>query len=77
MSTGVVEVHWLFTRVDVIANIGVFASGLIVWLTGWRHVDLLVGSAIGAYVVKEAIEIVREAGEVRPVSLDGFHDGPA
>lgn len=61
------EVHlratWIFTRVDVLANLGVFASGLTVWLTGLRMIDLLAGLAIGLYVVKEAIEILREAGE--------------
>ncbi|MGA7979215.1 MAG: cation diffusion facilitator family transporter [Chromatiaceae bacterium] len=61
------EVHlratWLFTRVDVLANIGVFASGLVVWLAGLQIADLLVGLAIGVYVIKEAIEILREAGQ--------------
>ena len=64
------EVHlratWLFTRVDVIANVAVFASGLLVWLTGLRVADLLVGFAIGLYVAKEAIEILREAGQQKP-----------
>ncbi|MEW9900850.1 cation transporter [Chitinivorax sp. PXF-14] len=64
------EVHlratWIFTRVDVIANIAVFASGLLVWLTGLRMADLLVGFAIGLYVAKEAIEILREAGQPKP-----------
>lgn len=59
------EIHlratWIFTRVDVIANMGVFASGLVVWLTGFRFVDLFVGLAIGLYVVKEAFEILSEA----------------
>lgn len=53
---------WIFTRVDVLANLGVFASGLAVWLTGLRTADLLVGIAIGLYVVKETIGILREAG---------------
>ena len=61
------EVHlratWLFTRVDVLANIGVFVSGLVVWLAGAWVADLLVGLAIGLYVIKEAIEILRDAGE--------------
>jgi cation diffusion facilitator family transporter len=61
------EVHlratWIFTRVDVIANVGVFLSGLLVWLGDWWVADLLVALAIGAYVVKEAIEILQEAGE--------------
>jgi cation diffusion facilitator family transporter len=60
------EVHlratWLFTRVDVLANIGVFGSGFAVWLARLRIADLLVGLAIGLYVIKEAIEILGEAG---------------
>ncbi|QCX48248.1 cation diffusion facilitator family transporter [Ralstonia pseudosolanacearum] len=59
------EVHlratWIFTRMDVLANLGVFASGLLVWLTGWRAADLVVGLVIGLYVAKEAIEILKEA----------------
>jgi len=61
------EVHlratWIFTRVDVIANVAVFASGLLVWLSDLRAVDLLVGFIIGLYVAKEAIGILREAGQ--------------
>ena len=59
---------WIFTRADVIANFGVIASGLVVWLTGNRYVDLIIGGAIGAYVIKEAFEIL---GEARKVSSTG------
>ena len=59
------EVHlratWVFTRVDVLANVGVFVSGLVVMLTGFRFADLVVGLGIGLYVVKEAVEILRSA----------------
>ncbi len=54
---------WIFTRADVIANIGVILSGAVVWLAGIRYVDLIVGGVIGAYVIKEALEIFREARE--------------
>ena len=61
------EVHlratWLFTRVDVIANVAVMLSGLVVLLTGSRFPDLIVGAVIGVYVVKEAFEILSEARE--------------
>jgi cation diffusion facilitator family transporter len=63
------EVHlratWIFTRVDVIANIGVIAAGLLVSFTGSRYPDLVVGTAIGVYVIKEAFEILGEAHEAR------------
>ena len=63
------EVHlratWIFTRVDVIANVAVMLSGLVVLPTGSQFPDLIVGGAIGIYVVKEAFEILSEAREAR------------
>ena len=61
------EVHiraaWIFTRADVVANLGVIVSGVLVAATGVRYPDLVVGAAIGVYVIKEAVEILREARE--------------
>ena len=57
---------WIFTKVDVIANLAVILSGAVIWLTGSRFVDLIVGAAIGAYVIKEGFEILsaaKQAGE--------------
>jgi Co/Zn/Cd efflux system component len=69
------EVHlratWICTRADVVANAGVIVSGVLVAATGFRIADLIVAAAIGAYVIKEAIEILREArdaGVRRPVN---------
>ena len=63
------EVHlrasYICTRADVIANVGVFISGGIVAVTGFRYVDLLAGLAIGVYVLKEAWEILEAAKEQR------------
>ena len=55
----------IFTRVDVIANIAVIGSGILVIATGFRFIDLVVGAAIGAYIVKEALEILAEAREAQ------------
>ena len=59
------EVHlrasWIFTRVDVIANLGVIGAATVVMVTSSRIPDLLIGLAIGVYVVKEALEILRDA----------------
>ena len=59
------EVHlraaWLFTRADVVANVGVILSGLLVLLTASPYPDLIVGFAIGCYVIKESLEILRSA----------------
>ena len=61
------EVHlratWICTRADVVANAGVILSGALVALTDIRYFDLIVGAAIGGYVIKEAFEILREARE--------------
>ena len=61
------EVHlraaWIFTRTDVIAYAAVIVSGLAVLVSGVRYFDLIAGAAIGAYVIREAIEILREARE--------------
>ena len=63
------EVHikatQIFTRVDVIANAATILSGLAVLVTGLRYFDLVVGAAIGLYVVKEALEILNDAKEAQ------------
>lgn len=57
------EVHlratWIFTRADVVANLGVIVAAGLVALTHSGLPDVIVGAAIGAYVVKEAFEILR------------------
>lgn len=61
------EVHlratWIFTRADVIANIGVILSGALVWVLNSNYPDLIAGFIIGLYVTKEAKEIFKMAGE--------------
>jgi Co/Zn/Cd efflux system component len=49
----------------VVANIGVVISGVIVALTNSRYPDLIIGTAIGLYVVREAFEILSEAREAK------------
>jgi len=68
------EVHiraaWIFTRADVVANAAVLLSGLAVLLSGLRYFDLVVGAAISIYVVKEALEILREARQAKTSGED-------
>lgn len=52
---------WIFTRADVIANIGVMLAAVLVMITASPVPDLVIGFAIGAYVIKEAVEILRDA----------------
>lgn len=60
---GEVHLHaaWIFTRADVVANIGVIISGILVLLTKSRYPDLIVGFAIGLYVIKESFEILKSS----------------
>jgi cation diffusion facilitator family transporter len=55
------RVSWLFTRADVIANGGVIVAALLVIAAESRIPDLVIGLAIGVFVVKEAFELLREA----------------
>ncbi|PJD92652.1 MAG: hypothetical protein CK423_08280 [Legionella sp.] len=51
---------WIFTRADIIVNIGVICSGILVALTNSHYPDLVVGFIVGLYVIKEAIAILRD-----------------
>ena len=59
------EVHlratWLFTRADVVANLGVILAGLLVLWLNVPYPDFVIGTLIGLYVIKEAVEILRDA----------------
>ena len=66
------EVHlratWLFTRADVVANIGVILAGALVLWLGSPYPDFIIGALIGLYVIKEATEIVSDARRAREES---------
>ena len=69
------EVHlratWIFTRADVVANVAVLFAALLVFLTDSRYPDLVVGFGIGAYVTREALEILRDASRERSALRNG------
>jgi len=59
------EVHmrasWIFSVNDVLANLGVILSGLIVFAIGSRWPDLIIGAAITVLVLRGGIRIIRDA----------------
>jgi Co/Zn/Cd efflux system component len=63
------EVHlratWLFTRADVVANVGVLLAGVLVWWLSTPYPDFVIGTLIGLYVIKEALEILGDACRAR------------
>jgi Co/Zn/Cd efflux system component len=59
------EVHmrasWICTRTDVVANIGIIVAAVLVMVTQSNLADVIAGLAIGVYVLKEALEILRQS----------------
>jgi len=65
------EVHmrasWIFSKNDVIANSGVILAGALVWWSGSRWPDLIIGLLIVAVVLRGALQIIAEArSELQP-----------
>ena len=63
------EVHlratWIFTRADIVANVGVIVAGMLVFWLRSPISDYVIGTLIGLYVVKEAVSILVEARRAR------------
>ena len=59
------EVHmrasWIFSKNDVIANIGIILSGIIVYWSGQSLPDLIIGLVISLIVIRGGVEILRDA----------------
>lgn len=66
------EVHlratWIFTRADVVANVGVIVAGILVLVLASPYPDYVIGTLIGLYVIKEALEILSDARNARSES---------
>lgn len=59
------EVHmrasWIFSKNDVIANLGVIGSGVLVYGLGQAWPDIVVGALIALLVIAGGIQILRDA----------------
>ena len=51
---------WIFSKNDVIANIGVIIAGALVFFTGTRWPDLIIGAIIVWIILLGGIRIIRE-----------------
>ncbi len=60
---------WIFSTNDVIANLGVIVSGLLVWLLGNRFPDLIVGAIISSVIVSGGVKILQEAKQERKAHI--------
>lgn len=56
---------WIFSTNDVIANLGVIFSGVLVALLGSRYPDLIVGTIISLVVIRGGITILKDAKQTR------------
>lgn len=56
---------WIFSTNDVIANLGVILSGVLVAVMGSRFPDLIVGTIISLIVIRGGIKILKDAKQTR------------
>jgi Co/Zn/Cd efflux system component len=59
------KASWIFTTNDMIANLGVAASGVAVMIVKSPLPDLLIGSVVVGIVIKGGWEILEHAREAR------------
>jgi len=63
------EVHmrasWIFSKNDVIANLGIIIGGGLVYLFDSRYPDLIIGLAISVLVIRGGIHIIKDAATER------------
>lgn len=63
------EVHmrasWIFSKNDVIANLGVILAGALVAWTGSRYPDLVIGTLVALVVLRGGWQILRDARHTR------------
>lgn len=56
---------WIFSTNDVIANLGVIVSGVLVAILGSRIPDLIIGTIISVIVIQGGNKILKDAKETR------------
>jgi len=52
---------WIFSKNDVIANTGVILGGVLVWVSGSRWPDLIIGTLISIIVLNGARHIINDS----------------
>jgi len=61
------EVHmrasWIFSKNDVIANLGIIVAGVLVYIFNSRFPDLLIGLTISIIVIRGGMHIIKDASK--------------
>ena len=52
---------WIFSANDVVANLGVIISGVLVWWLGSRWPDIIIGLVIAAVILRGSRMIIKDA----------------
>lgn len=52
---------WLHVIGDTISSLAVIISGLVIYFTGWRTIDLITGFMIGIIIILGGIRVIKEA----------------
>jgi cobalt-zinc-cadmium efflux system protein len=55
---------FLHILADTLSSVGVVVGGVIIALTGWNVVDSLIGIMIGGIILRGAVNLIMESGEV-------------
>ncbi len=70
------EVHmrasWIFSKNDVIANLGIIISGGFVYLLDSRFPDLIIGIIISIIVIRGGIHIIKDAYQEKRLLLENY-----
>ena len=70
------EVHmrasWIFSKNDVIANLGIIISGGFVYLLDSRFPDLIIGIIISIIVIRGGIHIIKDAYQEKRLLLGNY-----
>jgi len=54
---------WIFSKNDVIANVGIIIGGGLVYLLDSRYPDLIIGFVISAIVIRGGFHIIKDANK--------------
>jgi Co/Zn/Cd efflux system component len=69
------EVHmrasWIFSKNDVIANLGIIVGGVLVYLLESRYPDLVIGLLISLIVIRGGIHIFQDASNEKRQLAEG------
>ena len=68
------EVHmrasWIFSKNDVIANLGIILGGVLVYLLDTRYPDLIIGVIISLIVIRGGIGIIKDASSEKKALME-------